>query len=141
MKISDINNQKRTQKQIFLRFANPVATLSQYSPKFCGQKLRDDNLAKKSIDEIDLSPNYSPNLYGHGSFIIKYSSYAYDEAKNIFLQLRRCTEYVQRHFSLSHRPMEYVKQYFLPLRRCTKWPISSLLLLRIPTTAIFTKTS
>ena len=141
MKISDINNQKRTQKQIFLRLANPAATLSQYSPKFCGQKLRDDNLAKKSINEIDLSPNCSPNLYGYGRFIIKYSSYAYDEAKNIFLQFRRYMEYVQRHFSLSCRPMECIKQHFLPLRRCTKWPIPSFLLLRIPTTAIFTKIS
>lgn len=123
MLISDINNNKRTQKQIFLRFANPTATLSQYSPKFYGQKFRIDNPSKKSIDEIRLFRKHLPNLYGYANFIVKYSSYAYGEAKNVFLQLRRSTEYVQQHFLLFRRPTEYVEQHFSPLRRCTKWPI------------------
>ena len=123
MLINNINKPKRAQKQIFLRFANPTATLSQYSPKFYGQKFRIDNPSKKSIDEIRLSRKYSPNLYGYANFIVKYSSYAYGEAKNIFLQLRRYMEYVQRHFLPFRRPTEYVKQHFSPLSRCTKWPI------------------
>lgn len=103
MKISDISNQKRTQQQIFLRLANPAATLSQYSPKFCVQKFRNDNLAIKSVAEICLSRNYSLKLYGEATKTVKHSPRIFGETIFNFLPRQSSAVYVDEHFLLLQR--------------------------------------
>lgn len=108
MKISDTNSQKRTQQQIFLSLANPVAIQSQYSRRFPHSNSRIDNHAGRMIEDVSVSYKYFHRFLGETINVDSYSPRIFGEA--IF------------DFSPHQTSAEYVYQHILPLQMCWKWP-------------------
>lgn len=109
MKISDTNSQKRTQQQIFLSLANPVAIQSQYSRRFLHSNSRIDNHAGRILEDVSLFCKHLPRFLGETININNYSPRTFGEAIFTFLPHQTSAEYVYQHI--------------LPLQMCWEWPL------------------